>query len=195
MKKFLALLLSGLLCFSLCACDKGNDTPNTTNPVQEINKIGDTIGTDAVEVKLKEVSYKDEYVTDEYITVTPKSGYSFVVVNFSLKNVGKTDLTYFHIPNGSTYIPGKIVSVDYNDGYTFMLDDVTVESGVVYSETNFYTNYPTLDKLKPLGEGATYEVAICVPDEVIENTEAPLLIKFFLVNSNRASEVVTYTIR
>lgn len=187
MKKFLALLLSVLLCFSLCACSKGTDTQNTTNPT---NKIGDTAGTDAVEVKLNGVSYKDEYVT-----VTPQSGYSFVVVNFSLKNVGKTDLSYFHIPNGSTYIPGKIVSVDYNNGYTFMLDDVKGASGTVYSENDFYTNYPNLNELKPLGEGATYKVAICVPDEVIDNTEAPLLIKFFLVNSNRASEVVTYTIR
>ena len=56
-------------------------------------------------------------------------------------------------------------------------------------------NYPSLDKLSPLGEAKTYRVAICVPDEVVNNTDAPLLIKFYLVKSNGNSETVTYKIR
>ena len=195
MKKVLSLLLALVMCLSLCACG-GDASGGGIGGGTTTYKIYDTASTDAVEVKLKSVSYEDEYYIKGKSDAVPANGYTFVVIEFSVKNIGKTDLDYFPLPSGNyTYIPGAIVCVDYNDGYTFWLDDVKGKNGVTYDENDLYTNYPTLNELKPLGETATYKVAICVPYEVVDNTEAPLLIKFYLVKANGRSEVITYTIR
>ena len=201
MKKALSLLLALVMCLSLCACggDKTNETSNkasnetTTPPTEEViqNKIGDAVSTDIVEVILTNVTYEARFND-----VTPKDGYSFVVIEFSMKNVGKNDLKHFPSVNGgSSVIPGSIVWVDYNDGYTFAFDDVVGKDGQNYDDSCFDFPNTYISDLKPLSDAVAFKIAICVPNEVVENTAAPLAIKFNLMNAAGETEVASYTVR
>ena len=214
MKKIITLLLVLVMVLSLCACggEKASETTNKTSDdtgsieeidaesegeteateaEQIINNIGDTVSTDIVEATLIDVSFEDTYL------VTPKDGYSFVIVDFSMKNIGKNNFGMF-IGNGGnkTKLPSSLVAIDYNDGYTFICDDVEEKNGSIADDSCFcHPNNAYVDDLKPFGEGETYKVAICVPNEVVENTEAPLLIKLYLMNSQYESEVAVYSVR
>ncbi len=178
MKKIVALLLAAVMCLSFVAC--GGSTEY---------QVGDTFGTDAVELKLINASFGDEYyIKEEGVIRAPNEGQTFILIDFSLKNIGKTKLGYFPTADKKdTYIPGAIVTVDYNDGYTYSIDS--------FNTTGYCTQNPTLNNLEPLAEAATYSAYISVPKEVAENTDAPLLVKFHLVNSSGRGEVVTYSIR
>lgn len=52
-----------------------------------------------------------------------------------------------------------------------------------------------ISDLKPLSEAVTYQVAICVPNEVIENNDAPLLININLLNEAGETVTAIYSIR
>ena len=202
MKKKLVLLLATLMCISLCACGRSESSTNevsventTKTDEKEIteNEIGDTVSTDVAEVVLLNVSYEDTYGI-----VTPKEGYSFVVVDFSLKNIGKTNLAPFPTQGqGKSYVLGDIVSVDYNNGYTFFVDNVEGKDGSTYNESSMKKTSDDLliSDLKPLSDAATAQAAICVPNEVVENTNTPLLIKINLLNSEGEKVTAVYSIR
>ncbi|MBQ9968757.1 MAG: hypothetical protein IJO88_08555 [Oscillospiraceae bacterium] len=201
MKKAIALILALLLCLSLVACS-GNEQEERPATVPAIDveveetpvlyQIGDTVSTDIIELVLLDVAY-----TASYGICTPKDGNSFIVTTFSLKNIGKTDLGFFPAFNGSESIcPDAIVGVDYDDGYIFYAGDVDGNDGQVYQDSVFVNpDGRYLSDLKPLSEAETFEVAICVPNQVVENTEAPLLIKFNLLNSADETMVAAYSLR
>lgn len=174
MKKILSLVLVLAMCLSLCACGGAN-----------YFALGETASTDAVELTLNEVSFgKEQYVNGR--NIVSENGKTFMFINFTMKNIGKATLDYFPTANDKyTYVPSAIVSVDYNGGYTYFVDNFI----------DYSTSSPALNELEPLGEAATYTVIISVPDEVAENTQAPLLVNFNLVNSKSKGEVVSYTIR
>ena len=178
MKRIVALFLAAVICLGFSACGGSTEL-----------EVGNTFGTDAVELKLISASFGDEYyVKEEGVIRAPNEGQTFILISFSLKNIGKTKLDYFPtINNKHTYIPGAIVSVDYNNGYTYSIDDFNING--------YCTQSPTLNNLEPLSEAAIYSACISVPKEVAENTEAPLRINFNLVNANGRGEVVTYSIR
>lgn len=189
MKKMCILILSVVMGISLCACGK------TTTAEKGIvsNEIGDAVSTDAAELVLLNVSYEDTFGS-----VTPKEGYSFVVVDYTLKNIGKTDFGYFLTATGGrSMCMESIVSIDYNDGYIFYVDDVEGADGKNYDKNYMYqmSDYLYIRDLKPLSDAVTVQAAICVPNEVIENTDAPLLIKFNLLNANEEDVTAVYSIR
>lgn len=212
MKKTLALILAIALCLSLCACsgNGGQETTATTEGSSETTaattattaapteaapamyQIGDTARTDIVEVVLNDVSF-----ADTYSVCTAQEGYTFIVVNYSIKNIGKTELGFFPTFHRSrSIIPSSIVGVDYNDGYIFYVDDVVGSDGQTYYYSVFADPDDTdLDDLKPLSEAVTFEAAICVPNQVIEDTAAPLLIKFNLLNEAGETVVAIFSIR
>lgn len=201
MRKLMALILAATMALSLCACG-GSDTSTTpkteaqeeSEPVVEAKSIGDTISTDAVEVSLLDVSYEAVYLGGEII---PKEGHSFVVVEFSLKNVGKVELGMFpSVKGGTSSTPRDIVCVDYDDGYTFTVDDVEGNNGENYVKDFFVEpSNVYLSALKPLEDAKTFKVAICVPNEVVENTDAPLLVKFNLLNAEETLETAIFSAR
>ena len=49
--------------------------------------------------------------------------------------------------------------------------------------------------MKPLSDEVTYQVAICVPNEVVDNTDASLLVKINLVNSDGEKVIAVYSVR
>ena len=204
MKKTLSLLLALVLCLSLCACGSDIDSTSSDTPTESdvtieneevvedeptTYKVGDTVSSDIMEVKLISVSY-----TEEYNDYSFEDG-SFVVVKFSLKNIGKNTLSFLTgINGGESKIPAFSLAVDYNDGYTFTLDDIETPS-VDISYELFYSPEVFTDELKPLSDAVTYTVAIFVPNEVIDNTEAPLAIRYDLMNSADEVESAYFTIR
>ena len=44
-------------------------------------------------------------------------------------------------------------------------------------------------------DAKTFKVAICVPNEVVENTDAPLLVKFNLLNAEETLETAIFSAR
>jgi len=212
MKKLMALVLAMIMLVSFAGCGGNNEVaeegkaeaPEQEDEVQEETKtfyeMGNPAGTDAVEVVLESYDVSPVYALNIYEDLIPKEGYSFVVVNYSIKNVGKTDLGFFPCADGKneSICAETIVSVDYNDGYIFYVDEVELFNGKTYGRDFFVGGENEdvyLDDIKPLSPAVSYEVAICVPNEVIENTDAPLLIKFNLLNSNNEKVVVSYKIR
>ena len=204
MKRALSLILALMLCLSLCACG-GSQTPETTVPPAPettvpptteahsvVYKIGDAISTDAMKVVLTDVSFTDVYKAYDPVD----DGYSFVVVKFSVQNIGKTELGFFPIPGGSTITTGKMVAVNYDDGYIFGVSKVNcLNMGTCFEEHFIDPSRSTVRDLKPLSDAVELEVAIIVPDQVVENTEASLCIRFTLQNSNGDIEEIDYTIR
>jgi len=118
-------------------------------------------------------------------------------VNFSIKNIGKTDLSFFPTFYGhESKLPASIVAVDYKDGYIFYVDDVVGKDGKNYDSSCFEgANKKLLSDMKPLSGAETFEIAICVPNQIIEDADAPLLVKLNLLNSAGETEVAIYSIR
>lgn len=212
MKKALSFLLALVMCLSLCACggDENKTTepestipeatvPPTTEAPPVIYKIGDEISTDAMKVVLLNVEFADKYFNHLNMVCDPvDDAYTFLVVEFSVQNIGKTNFGGFSSPNGGkTTEIGDMVAVNYDDGYIFGADDVNCYNyGIVFdSQLMSYTGVKTINNLKPLSEATTAKVAIIVPNQVKENTDAPLCIRFLLQNSNGDEVEVLYTIR
>ncbi len=163
MKKFLALLLAGILCFALCACG------------------GDTSGENEEKTDKSNVVYLDEPITigDYEITITDtefvdnwnpngdskefcSEGYVHFVAYYTVKNIGKSEVN----------VPYHMLKLVYNNDYEFK---ETAESGDTYCysfDTHSYvynaTVLPVLSQAKPC---QTY---LEVPVEVRDNNDAPL---------------------
>ena len=190
MKKFLSVILGLVICLSLCACGGNTDTL----------KVGDTTTTSVVEFTLTRFEYADKLKNavfqtgktpdPEYLLPTEEEQYNSpfvakegnVMISFSytLKNIGKEKLT-FPINLG--------ITANYNDGYEF---DAYVN--LIKGEYVVLKDTTSLDPLSDICEGRGY---IEVPIEVMENEDAPLLLKIDLpcdINSEKTTEVI-YKIR
>lgn len=196
MKKTFSLVIALVLSLSVSACNGEIHSPSKN----KMHRIGDVVRSDAMEVILTDIEHADTYTTtysgknDEVIPRDEE--YQFIIVEFSVKNIGGTELRAFPSPPGEiTNWITEMVTVDYNNGYTFYIDDVHATNHTIYSAPNFQSPRIHTSQLKVLGEAKTAEVAILVPDEVIENTKAPLRIKFSLPTSTGNVEEVFYTIR
>ena len=84
--------------------------------------------------------------------------------------------------------------MDYNDGYIFKVESTSIR-GTNYGGTAFSNHYEEkLTDLKPLSKAIECEVAILVPNEVVDNKSATLLIRMSVPNTNTTSELV-YSVR
>ena len=116
-------------------------------------------------------------------------GKVFVILNFSIKNIGKTEFDYIKTVDSKkdSLMFSAIPCVDYNNGYLFSYDDKL--GSVKLCSTDM-----TLKNLEPLSDAFSVQVAISVPAEVQENTDAPLVIKM-AVPATKGTEVFDYKIR
>lgn len=173
MKKLTALILAMVMLLSLTACVGGD----SLEPSTVIYKIGDTVTTDIIEFTLNEFNFERYYSNKDE---------KYAVVNCSLKNIGKTKIdnsTTVKVSNGSTVTYASsiesIMRINYNDGFLF--DESTNIFGTTWD-------------LEPLSPAQTYEAAYSVPQEIIDNTSAPLILEVFLPN-NGTTEMYSYRIR
>lgn len=183
MKKVLALVLALVLVLSLAACGGVGKSADST-----VHSIGDTVKTDVAEVVVKNVSF-----VDTFNDCVSDSDHQYVSVTFSFKNIGKTTISQIDISNGFTAFVYEIPFVDYNNGYCFYVGDVKA-SGHNYDKSLYGDERTLVDDLEPLSEAKSFTSAIYVPNEVAENTSAPLLIKIYVPKS-KGSEVFTYKVR
>ncbi len=204
----LALCMSLAACGKTSA-DKGsgNATDVSTTGTDKY-AIGEAFGTDSVECVIDEVKWVTlEDVTSHpsaYAMVGNVKqleakdmfpGYSFfgisalndtmdypcLVVTFSLKNIGKTDVAptmdaenftpYSEVPSYGN------ISVIYDDGYTFE------------AEEGFTTALKVLGT--PIKEGRIFQL----PSQVSENEDKPLEVKVSLPNSNGETEEFFVSVR
>ena len=198
MKKILALLLALCMVLALCACgeaaEKDEPAPEEPESAEEptpteepepeeiIYNIGDPVQTDVAEVVVTEVNF-----SEKYSICKAASGYQFVTVTFSIKNIGKETMPPIRYDNTYTMYLYQIPYVDYNDGYIFKVGEVTVR-GETYHVSCFASNEALTDSLQPLSEAVTITSAIYVPEEVVTNTDAPLLIRVRVPSSGDAIE-------
>ena len=193
MKKAISLLLVLVLCLSLCACGDGKVTSPTEAPTNETQAptveateaptdpiimltIGETASTKVLEFTLDSFTFANKLDTsgDEnylapieenaHITRVPKEGKTFVCFSFSIKNIGKEELSIL------AYSTMKLV---YSDGYTFEIDS---NNHIVRTDDSYYTKNGRTGLLSPevLAEAQTYRGYFEVPLEVTENADAPL---------------------
>ena len=85
--------------------------------------------------------------------------------------------------------------VAYNDGFLFDCKSVEASNGENYGDSMFYTPISGYKDLEPLSGEFRFFVTICVPEEVITNTAAPLLLKCILQNSNNEPETFSFDLR
>lgn len=191
MRTTISLLLALVMCLSLCACGDGKVTSTTEAPTTEtqapttesttepivILTVGETASTKVLEFTLDSFTFTDKLDTsgDEnyltpieehaHITRVPKEGKTFVSFSFSIKNIGKEELSTL------AFSTMKLV---YSDGYTFEIDP---NNGVVRTDDSYYTRNGRTGFLSPevLAEAQTYRGYFEVPLEVTENVDAPLL--------------------
>ena len=184
MKKVLALLLALVLVLSLAACGGNSDSgkekkDDTSSQAEKVYSIGDTAKTDTTEIVVSNVQFNNmynKYYADE--------GNQYIIVDFSIKNIGKTALTNWITTNhGTTFLLYDIPYVDYNNGYEFE----------VYPHVG-HLSLAMFSDLKPLGKAITITSPIQVPEEVKTNTSAPLLVKLRVPNST-GTEELTYKVR
>lgn len=185
MKKVLALMLALVLVLSLASCGGGENKGDTSSKATEtVYKMGDTAKTDVAEVTVDEVTFEDSFNG-----CNSDNEHQYACVAFSFKNIGKTEI------EDSSYIY-EMPIVDYNNGYTFTIDEVEDpdDPNNSYSTSLLGTSDTLIDEIKPLSDEVGCVSAIYVPNEVAEKTSAPLLIKFDLPKS-KGSETVAFKVR
>jgi len=209
MKRLISFMFVILLCMALCSC--GTDSPEETEVTTEAEVsteteastvpdetepelywLGDTVSTECIELTFTKYG-----TTDRYLQVQAEEGYVFVFVEYKIKNVGKEEFDAGPVAPKGTWWSNTdmtdIVCLDYNDGYIFEIPDSVGTAG-----STFFTSpdFADMSDLKPLGSAETCECAFHVPEEVVTNTDAPLIVRFFLRSSldNKEVEVVNYKI-
>ena len=209
MKKALSLILALVLCLSLCACG-GNNTPEKTD-TSEIGtfEVGTAVRTEVAEFTLTEATdgvrsalqvlyvagdigqeYLSEDITladlpEDIITLLHNKHltYSLMMLTFTIKNIGKdtlNDFVSFPEQGGQSRRLDDLVRINYNDGYLFNAGD-RIGAGVL--------------DMAPLSPATEYDVTINVPEEVLLNTDAPLLVEVALPNGDGNTTIFTYKIR
>lgn len=195
MKKMLLLLLSLVLCMSLCACGSGNETQasseikqentaQTTTDDSSTEEESEASKNEQVVLHLNEkVTFGDLELTIIDVRIKDGDGYSVnystggrhyggpsVVVTYSLKNIGKV----------SARPPQGMLQLNYADGYTF-IHDVYING----KHPNIFENggVNTPDELEILSSEQYYLEAFTIPQEVLDNTENPLYLTLFADSS------------
>lgn len=172
MKKPLLIVLTLAMLLSLCACG-GNESSKIQTA--EFDK---TVAVDEFEITVynniitatqlngDEDQY-DEFLTTDMtnygdtvlcdITLVAKEGYTLVVVPFEVKNVGKEEANF-----------DKLVSLNYNDGYTY---DASKQYWTM-GGTDDWHEFTSVDIMSL----STIECKayLTVPEEVFSNEDAPL---------------------
>ncbi len=174
MKKILAFLLIVVMCISFAACGESKTDYS----------VGAMASTDCAELILTSCEF-----SETYNSIVADEGKVFVILNFSIKNIGKTEFDYIKTVDGKkdSLMFSAIPCVDYNNGYLFSYNDKL--GNVKLCSTDM-----TLKNLEPLSDAFSVQVAISVPAEVEENTDNPLVIKM-AVPSTKGTEVFNYKIR
>ena len=84
--------------------------------------------------------------------------------------------------------------VDYNDGYTFVVDDVQAVGDKNYMAMTVFFFDPDegnlTSDLKVLGSALKCTASIVVPGEVVTNDDAPLLIGFNVPSKEGTDQLV-----
>lgn len=169
MKKIILFILTVAMSISLLAC--GESKPQTaefdstiTTGDFEITVNSDILtatqlngDTDQYEEFLTTdmTNYGDEVLCD--VTLVAKEGYTQVVIQYSVKNIGKEDS-----------VLDESISLNYNDGYTY---DVN-EQYWIMGETDDWHKFTTV-KLSPLST-IQCKAYFYVPEEVFSNTDSSL---------------------
>lgn len=178
MKKIMICLLVVILTLFGAGCDSASNqeantagqTDSTTEEAKTLYNIGDTVSTDCLECCLLSVEKEGAYIE----------------VTYSLKNIGKIPLDEAWInPEGANFtmkIAG-LSTLDYNDGYIY---------GGSSQILNTVDN-ETLSDLQPLGDAITVTDSYDVPDEVWDNTEAPLTVTISLCSNANINEDAEYS--
>ena len=174
MKKILAFLLIAAMCFSFAACGESKTDYS----------VGSMASTDCAELMLTSCEF-----SEKYNSIVADEGKVFVVLNFSIKNIGKTEFDYINTVDGKkvSLLFSAIPCVDYNNGYLYSYDDKL--GNVKLCSTDM-----TLADLEPLSDAFSVQVAISVPAEVEENTDNPLVIKM-AVPASKGTKVFDFKIR
>jgi len=181
MKKTLSLLLVLVMCLSLCACGSNaepteapTEPETTTLPPTEPTEpevttlyLNQTVTIGDYELTVTDVRFVDKFViyfsTGSRQYGMPGGAPNWVVVSYSLKNVGKTDITAVD----------HVFSLEYSDGYTFE-SELYVHSPHnpdIYTYGGTQESYVTLDVL---GREKYFLEAFNVPAAVAENPNEPL---------------------
>ncbi|MBQ8782211.1 MAG: hypothetical protein IJZ57_00355 [Clostridia bacterium] len=175
MKKIIALLLVAIMSLSFVACDSGSKNEYS---------VGDMVSTDCAQLTLQSCEF-----AETYNSIGMGDGKIFVILTFSIKNIGKTKLGYIKTIDGNkdSLMYSAIPCVDYNDGYLFSYDDMLGNLDLCSTDS-------VLSDLEPLSDAVTVEVAIAVPTEVEEQENNPLVIKM-AVPTTKGTKVFSYKIR
>lgn len=160
MKKIISMLLVGIMSVSLVAC-------GGKNAVKEIN-MNEPIDVGNVQFTLTEIGeFEENYNinSDGSLDGLREDGYSFVLVYFTVKNIGKREL--------SSFMPATL-TMNYADGYTFSADKMWYYSPDTYTsdlkEQGVYVN--SLQDFSPFDEATKCAAAFKVPNEIEDSEEA-----------------------
>jgi len=177
------------------ATQEETTTPSETQtiePEQQILKIGETATTPEfweftlVDVGLSryidEVIASNGFINRNFLMPTdnppranspfmPDDGYGFITISYYINYLGKTPLDF--------QISGTM-ELDYNDGFTFP-NDMDVSSHRLRLEDTWEIVHNDF-QIRPLSQAQEYRTTIKIPLEVIENTNAPLLLHVYSPN-------------
>ena len=210
MKKLLGALLVAIMIAMVTACGASENTESSAEKDVEATvesnsneddssyySVGESASNDCVEITLNSVEFESSRL-EAASTIIPEDGQKFVTIEFTIRNIGKTELGYFKKPGGNSKQIKDMPYVDYNDGYTFMISDVDAADGKTYMTMMGFFFDPNegnlTSDLKVLGEALVCTGSIVVPEEVVTNEDAPLLIGFNVPTENDEGQIV-YKIR
>ena len=199
MKRVWCLLLSAVLMLSLTACGEDNTSIDGDGEATTELSVGDTLTSDIIEFALTRVEFADQLKYASFSTGTPPDaeymlptdepqsnntfvaddGYTMLSYSYTLKYTGKEEIEVD---------TNMGITADYNDGYTFE----------VWSDAYMWGDYISIDgdtKLKPLDPQGEGRGCMKVPDEVADNTDAPLKITVSIPNADGSTVDAVYTIR
>ena len=200
MKRICLIIFSLIMVFLLASCDSKEVKMDSQsdNHTPSVIQIGEKFGTDSVECSIDEVKWiteldvlplpRDKYGSVGADVLCPgynfrgmsgfndtTSGYPYLSVKFTLKNVGKTLIE--PLRNENELIGYGSIAVVYDDGYTFESDTAL------------------MTELEVLGDAFCEGRLIELPNEVMTNDEKPLYIKMTLPNSSGEVEEFMITAR
>lgn len=197
MKKFISMLLVGIMCISLCACG-GNDTETTnteTNSDEATElEIGDTYTSDSVEFTLERFEMAQmlsntmddtfllpdditEFASAERHPYFAEDGNVMVSYSHTINNVGKEEI--------DTVL--WTIELDYNGGYTYESETLDNDAFLSDDEWKATTAGRTIAPLATKESRGFLEV----PLEVSENTEAPLKVNVHIFTVTDDKEEAT----
>lgn len=172
MKKITSLLLTLIMCLSLCACG-GNETTDTNETTEtSVEETADNIElvlNETYSMPLFDITITGFDFTDKASdpsgdgpNILPKNGYVCANLYYDVKYTGKSTID-------SSYLEPLLL--DYNDGYTFLRERF------YYYDAAFdaWLNSGDID---PLTDEFSCKACFFVPEEVRDNEEAPIFIDF-----------------